>query len=931
MVGIHVGIEVDDQLGGILSHIIASVNIAVSAMNDMRESISASIDTSVIEGVRNEISQITAEIIVMNETLNNPPAPEIEPSISWKTDSMEVFNGTGIERFRQEVQSADAMLQRLCGTQDAIARRAFDANIFPPEAFQNLNAMAVRVDNIRDRIQQIESNPRNMGTDTANAELERLRSQLSTMAQEQDKLNKAVQDMDVSAANEAYLKLNQTVMTTERYLRDEVNEQGRFNQEVKKGVNVAERLQSMISSVVKKYVGKEGIEKSIEWIKDCTKEFNAQRSAELQLVTVLANTQGPGSVSQIPMETEITVDTSEAIAEINDLQNTANNVTVAVSADTQPINKAFDAITAKASEIQSRGIYSDEAMIAGAAEFSTHFTDTKAIEMMMDTLADYAMGMSGGGEQSSAAITNYAASLGKAMSGSYDALTEKGLKFTEAQKAIIEGTATQEQIIATIGEEYLNASRDVQAAAAINSGIAASWGGLYESMSNTPEGKIIQMNNAWSSMKGVIGGQLYPFVILFVDAITSHWGTIQAVLDGITLGLQFMMGLLSGLLNGAMNFGQMIIDNWSWISPLIYGIVAALAVYGTYLAITNGIELAAAAAQGALTLVKMLAVPVYAALTGTTMAEAAAQMELNSAMYACPIVWIIILIIALIALLVAVCSWIANVTDVANSGLGIIVGALKVAGAFIHNLFAAVFNMIIDIIVVIWNRTAAFANFLGNVFTDPLGAIARLIFDLVDCALGLLQTLASAIDTLFGSKLAGAVQGWRDDLGGWVDETFGKGKEFTAKISGEDLHINRSEYGEAWEAGVQLGDSIAEAIDNFSLSDLFGVKDIPDPEDYLSGLGQEMEDSGISEDLNSIVENTGAAKDSLDITQEELKYLRDIAEQEAVNRFTTAEIKIDMTGMRNTINNGDDIDGFITKLTDSVNEAVYSMTEGVHA
>lgn len=910
MVGIHVGIEVDDQLGGILSHIIASVNIAVSAMNDMRESISASIDTSVIEGVRNEISQITAEIIVMNETLNNPPAPEIEPSISWKTDSMEVFNGTGIERFRQEVQSADAMLQRLCSTQDAIARRAFDANIFPPEAFQNLNAMAVRVDNIRDRIQQIESNPRNMGTDTANAELERLRSQLSTMAQEQDKLNKAVQDMDVSAANEAYLKLNQTVMTTERYLRDEVNEQGRFNQEVKKGVNVAERLQSMISDVVKKYVGKEGIEKSIEWIKDCTKEFNAQRSAELQLVTVLANTQGPGSVSQIPMETEITVDTSEAIAEINDLQNTANNVTVAVSADTQPINEAFDAITAKASEIQSRGIYSDEAMIAGAAEFSTHFTDTKSIEMMMDTLADYAMGMSGGGELDSAAITNYAASLGKAMSGSYDALTEKSLKFTEAQKAIIEGTATQEQIIATIGEEYLNASRDVQAAAAINSGIAASWGGLYESMSNTPEGKIIQMNNAWSSMKGVIGGQLYPFVILFVDAITSHWGTIQTVLDGITLGLQFMMGILSGLLNGAMNFGQMIIDNWSWISPLIYGIVAALAVYGTYLAITKGGELAAAAAKGVLAL---------------------AQKGLNSAMQACPIVWIIMLIIALIAVIFAVCNAIAKMTGVANSGLGIIVGALKVAGAFIHNLLAAVFNMIIDIIVVIWNRTAAFANFLGNLFTDPLGAIARLIFDLVDCALGLLQTLASAIDTIFGSKLAEAVQGWRDDLGGWVDETFGKGKEFTAKISGEDLHINRSEYGEAWEAGVQLGDSIAEAIDNFSLSDLFGAKDIPDPEDYLSGLGQEMEDSSISEDLNSIVENTGATKDSLEITQEELKYLRDIAEQEAVNRFTTAEIKIDMTGMRNTINNGDDIDGFITKLTDSVNEAVYSMTEGVHA
>lgn len=405
-------------------------------------------------------------------------------------------------------------------------------------------------------------------------------------------------------------------------------------------------------------------------------------------------------------------------------------------------------------------------------------------------------------------------------------------------------------------------------------------------------------------------GQLYPYIILFVDTITSNWGTIQTVLDGITQGLQFMMGILSWLLDGAMNFGQMIIDNWSWISPIIYGIVAALAVYGTYLAITEGIELAAAAAKGVLNL---------------------AQRGLNSAIKACPIVWIIMLIIALIAVIFAVCNAIAKMTGIANSGLGIIVGALKVADAFIRNLFAALFNIVIDIFATLWNIIAAFANLLGNVFTDPAGAIARVFFDLVDCILGLLQTVASAIDTLFGSDLAGAVQGWRDDLGDWVDKKFGQGQEFMVKINGEDFHIDRSEYEEAWEAGVELGDGIAEAIGNFNLSDLFGTKDIPNPEEYLPGSGENIEDSGIGEDVNSIAENTGAARDSLDITQEELKYLRDIAEQEAVNRFTTAEIKIDMTGMRNTINNGDDIDGFMTKLTDSVNEAVYSMTEGVHA
>ena len=60
-----------------------------------------------------------------------------------------------------------------------------------------------------------------------------------------------------------------------------------------------------------------------------------------------------------------------------------------------------------------------------------------------------------------------------------------------------------------------------------------------------------------------------------------------------------------------------------------------------------------------------------------------------------------------------------------------------------------------------------------------------------------------------------------------------------------------------------------------------------------------------------------------------MKYLRDIAEQEAVNRFTLAEVKVEQTN-HNNINNGMDLDGVVSGLTDAVNEAVDSITEGVH-
>ena len=237
--------------------------------------------------------------------------------------------------------------------------------------------------------------------------------------------------------------------------------------------------------------------------------------------------------------------------------------------------------------------------------------------------------------------------------------------------------------------------------------------------------------------------------------------------------------------------------------------------------------------------------------------------------------------------------------------------------------------MVIDIFVVLWNFIAAFVNFFGNVFTDPVGAIARLFFDLVDCILGLLQTLAGAIDALFGSNLAGSVQGWRDSLGSWVDETFGQGEEIMAKVSGEDWHIDRFDYGDAWDAGVAVGDGISSAIDDFSLTDLFSAGQVPSVDDYASSFGDAMAANGMAGDVGDIAGNTGSIKDSLDCTEEDLKYLRDIAEQEAVNRFTLAEVKVEQTN-HNNINNGMDLDGVVSGLTDAVNEAVDSITEGVH-
>lgn len=866
----------------------------------------------------------------VNPIVADPPS-SVQVPVEWQSNSLDVFTGTGIDRFRQETESANAMLQQLSRTQEVIARRAYNTTVFPPEASRDLNSMAVRVDEIRNRIAVITNNPLNMGTDTANSELEQLRSQLSAMIQEQQNLNRAVNEMDIEAANESYLRMSNIVDQTERHIRDNTDEQGNFNRQIREGTNAAENLKDMIKGAVAGFIGMAGIKKTIDFINDCTDAYNTQINAENQLAAVLANTIGGDYVSEFEIEASVTADTAEAVDEINNIQNGVDEVVIPVSVGNMAAEAAFDEITSKASEIQSRGIYGDEAMIAGAAEFATYFSDTEAITMMMDTLADYAMGMSGGGALDSSAIVTYATNLGKIMTGSYQAMKLKGFEFTEAQQAIIEGTATEAQIVSELGEEYLNMSKDMQAAAAITAVIDESWAGLYETMSDTPQGKIIQMTNTWGDMKEVIGGQLYPYLVKFADVINKNWGTIETVVGGITAGLEYVLDILACLFDSAFSFAQMVIDNWSWISPVIYGIIAALSVYYGKLLLTKGAEVALKVAQEAVIFGKLMMAAATWALTGATWAEATAMWGLDAAMYACPIVWFIILVIGLIAILITLCNWIAEVTGEAESGIGIIVGALAAAAAFIGNLFVMLINFVIDIFVVLWNFIAAFVNFFGNVFNDPIGAIARLFFDLVDTVLALLQSLASAIDTIFGSSLAESVQGWRDSLSGWVDETFGQGEEIMAKVNAEDYHLERFDIGEAWEAGTAFGDEIAASFDDFDILDM--ASNVISLASEALGDNDVFDSSaldGIDNNVSDIAGDTEDIAESMSLTEEDLKYLRDMAEMETVNRFTTAEINIDMSGMNNTIKNGDDLDGFVSSLTDMVNEAVDIMAEGAY-
>lgn len=914
MSSIQTGIELNDQFSGVLNNIISSVNLAVSAMYDMQQSMNADIDTSSIEGARDEINQETAAIEAMNQAASRQTAPDIAPPvvdggnqepipvpvdpvlpdplvenpepirpeiqpnappdpvnvpIQWETDGMDVFTGTGVERFQQEVQSANDMLNTLNTTQARISQTAQGMDILPDAAVQDMNTMQQRLSAIQQRIQQIENNPVNVGADNANAELEQLRMQLNQAIQEQNSLNQAMQNMDVSAANDAYLRLSQTVGNTERYIRDNVDEQGRFNQEVSAGTQQANELTNTIKRAAAAYVSIQTVGKALnisDELVQTTSRLNmmndgVQTTAELVNMVYAAAQDARGSFSQM----------ADVVARFGNNAKDAFSSSEEVVAFADLIQKQMTIAGASTQEAANAELQLSQALGSGVLRGDELNSIFEQAPNLIQNIADY-LDVPIGKIREMAADGELSADVVKA--AIFSAADDINSKFNE---------------------------------------MPMTWGQIWQSMQNTA---LIAFQPVLQRLNDLANSEAFQ---------TFIQGAIEAMatLANILLNIFELVGTVGGF----------IADNWSVISPIIYGVIAALAVYAAYLGIVKGIEIASAAATAIHSVAMSAKIGVMAALTGQTMAATAAQMGYNGALYACPVVWIIVLIIALIAVIMAVCSAIAKMTGIANSGFGVITGGVNVVIQFFKNLGLTVANIALGI----GNAIAALASNMMTAFHNAICSVQSWFYNLLSTALSVIEGICSALNKLpFVEFDYSGISSAADDYAAKASEAAGNKEDYQSISDAFNEGFTTFDAfqdgwaSDAFNAGAAWGDGIADKVSNFSLSDVFGQTDIPNVGDYTSGFNDAIANSGVGDSIGNIDDNTGKIKDSLDVTEEDLKYLRDIAEQEAINRFTTAEINVDMSGMQNTVNSGDDIDGFMTKLTDSVNEAVDNMTEGVH-
>lgn len=881
MASISASVELYDRMSAPLMSIMNAMNMTISSMRDMQSTMGTDMDTSSLDAATQAANQAQAAMEALNQSMHTggqtpgtggsepTPTPSTDPvqvPVEWVTNDLDVFSNSGIDRFEQEVTATNQMLTTLSDRQNQIAQNAAGTDIFSDSAMQDINSMGQRIQAVQQRIQQIENNPVNLGTDTANAELEELRSQLNQALQAQEALNQAVDNMDVSAANAAYNQLSSTVASTERYIRDNADAQGNLNQQIQAGVNTSNELVDTVKRLALAYLSMQSVQKVLDV------------SDELAMTTARLNTmnQAFNEINGTATETDTIVKQIYASA-----QNARGSFGDMAAVVAKFGNNARDAFASQDEVIAFANLIQKQMTIAGAST-------QEASNAMLQLSQALGSGVLRGDELNS--IFEQAPNLIQSIADYLDVPIGKIREMAQ------DGQLTADTVKAAI----FSSADDINA--------------KFEAMPMT-------WGQVWTSFQNSALMAFQP-VLDKVNELANNDQFQGFVENAIGLLAQLAVYVLD-FFNTLASIGAFISDNWSIIAPIVYGVIAALIAY----AAISGIV---AAVNGVMALSASVHAAAEAMQAGATFTATAAQYGLNAALMACPLTWIILLIIAVIAAIFAVCNAIAKMTGVANSGFGVITGGINVVIQFFKNLGLSVANIALGI----GNAIAALASNMMTAFHNAICNVQSWFYNLLSTALTVIEGICAALNKLpFVEFDYSGISSAADDYASKAAEAAGNKEDY--KSIGDAFNEGMSTFdtfqdgwaADAFNAGASWGDGVADKV-----SGMFSMNNI----DLTGGVDTSMLSNDFANNAAQTAANTadtadsaGRIADSVDISKENLKYLRDIAETEAINRFTTAEIEVTMNN-NNNISSDMDIDGMVDHLSAGLLEAMEQAAEGVH-
>ena len=525
--------------------------------------------------------------------------------------------------------------------------------------------------------------------------------------------------------------------------------------------------------------------------------------------------------------------------------------------------------------------------ITGMTELGKSVMNPEHVMKLSSSMYDLAAGTYGA-RVSQEQMVQTASLLGNAMEGQLSGLEGLGFEITQQQELMMRYGSEAQRTKTLI--EILDTK--VQ--------------GMAQSMANTPTGKIEQLNNAWTGVMETVGTLLMPAVMQFVDFIMEKMPAIEAFMVGAFTAINGAIWFVIDVISVLFNFIQ---ENWSWIQPIL---VAIITVY-------------------------------IAGIIMGLIAMAAAWLIMAS-----PILIII----------------------------GIVFGLIKVMQFFgfsaqevvatIMNRFGLFFAQLWNGIAFLWNGFARVAEFLGNVFIDPVFAIKKLFYDMVLDVLERLQVFAKMVEDLV-VKTVGILKkiGIDIDIGDSAHFISGKLTDainwFKSKepTSDKDVYsLPKMDYrdvfgtGEEW-AGYSDGlfDKAGTAFDNFKGGgfsiplgeDLPSWPEVPTPQVPTPHVPQTPQvsqvpplpgvtptPSGREPNIAQVgkVGEVGKINKEVDISQEDLKLMRDLAEIKAIQNFVTLTPTVQVT--TGDIVEKADLDDMIRRFQQSMEQEIAYAARGVY-
>lgn len=681
---------------------------------------------------------------------------------------------------------------------------------------------------------------------------------LNTFEAMQQASGRAVDTAAIREAREEWAKAGTAFDTIEENIRNANNEQQNFNNSIREGSNSANGLLSIIKKVAIAAGGIAGINKVLN-----ISDELASTKARLNLLV-----DDGGSVEALEQKImasaqrsrSVYFDTASAVAKLGlNAGNAFGGNMDQVIAFMEQVNKQFVIGGATAQEQSNAMIQLTQAMAAGALRGEE-----------LNSILDGAPGIARAIEK-------------------YMGIAEGSIK-TVAQEGKVTAEVVKNAMFAMADET--NAK--------------------FDSMPKT-------WAQIWAGMKNQALSMFAP-ILTKINQIANST-KFQQVTTALINGLAGVANIASSVLDILISIASVIVDNWSWIQPIIMGIVAAMLIYNGVMLVGNTIMAVQAA-------VKAIHTAMTTAWSVATFTATAAQQGLNAALLACPLTWIILLIIAVIAAIYAACAAVAKFTGIANSGFGVICGGIMVVISFFKNLGLSVANIALGI----WNALGACASNIGTAFHNVISNVQGWFYNLLSTALTVVAGICEALNKLpFVEFDYSGITSKASEYAAKSAEAYGNVEEYKSVADAFNEGMSTFDtFQDGWAAdafasGAAWGDGVADKVSgmfDFSALDSMGADSLD-----AFNLGNDLD--SIYGNTGDIANNTAATADALDIAEEDLAYLRDIAEREAINRFTTAEIKVEQHN-ENHISSEMDIDGIMDAWTENFAERLAVSAEGVH-